>query len=147
MIIEIKNPIDNSIMKWYDNEFTKANCPGPLYQGKQKKNSLNFILEKGGNVIDAGAHIGDYGICLAYALKNINREDIIVYCIEPTISKCDFIEEMCKLNGLKNVKIICKGLSDIIGNYSVKNYGFGGRSSSLMVVIQGLGNGPQMKAV
>lgn len=125
-IINIKNPIDDSILKWHDSEFVKNNRPHPNHQCNQKRNSFKYVLEKGKNVIDAGAHIGDYGICLAQALKNVGREDLIVYCIEPTKSKCDFMLEICKLNDLKNIKIICKGLSDRIGKFSVTKYGMGG---------------------
>ena len=127
-VVNIKNPIDDSNLKWHYSVFTKNNRPDPLYQGVQKRNSFKYVLEKGRNVIDTGAHIGDYGICLALALKNIGREDIIVYCIEPTLSKCKFMEEICKLNKLNNIKIICKGLSDKVGKFSVKQYGFGGGS-------------------
>ena len=124
MIINIQNPIDNSIMKWYDNDFTRANEPGPNHQIKQKKCSLKFVLEKGIGVLDIGAHIGDYGICLAHALRNLNRQDIKVYCIEPTKSKCDFMNDVCKLNQLEDyVKVICKGISNDIGNFSITKTG------------------------
>jgi FkbM family methyltransferase len=119
--IVVVNPIDDSPLLWVDNDFTKANWPNPGHQAKQKKNSLHYVIKKNKNVIDTGAHIGDYGICLACALRNLNLNHIIVYCIEPTIEKCNFMKEICKLNNIeKNVKIICTGLSNKIGYYSVK---------------------------
>lgn len=124
--IEIENPIDGKIMYWYDNDFTKINFPGPNFQKEQKKSSLKYILEKGKGVLDIGAHIGDYGICMAKALTNLNREDVIVYCIDPSEYKCDFMEQVKKDNNLNNVKIICAGLTDKVGRYSVKEHGFGG---------------------
>ena len=113
-IIEIMNPIDNKPMLWFNNFFTKNNFPGPLYQSKQKKNSLHYILKSRKGVLDIGAHIGDYGIPLAKALKNMNVTDIPVYCIDPSPDKCEFMRNVRKLNNLteKEVKIICSGLSD-----------------------------------
>ena len=77
-------------------------------------------------MLDIGAHIGDFGLCMAKALKNLNRNDIMVYCIEPAKSKCDFMKEVKKVNELENVTIICKGLSDKVGRFSVKRHGFAG---------------------
>ena len=120
-IIELSNPIDNKPMKWFDNEFTKKNWPGPNFQSKQKKNSLNYILKKGKGVLDIGAHIGDYGVSLAIALKRMNEKKIIVYCIDPSEDKCNFMHKVSKLNGLNDdeIKIICCGISDKERTYSV----------------------------
>jgi FkbM family methyltransferase len=54
-------------------------------------------------------------------LKNLNRNDIIVYCIDPSQEKCIFMEQVSKLNKLdeSNIKIINCGLSDKIGKYIV----------------------------
>jgi len=138
-IIEIDNPIlanegeaampsrgITQKIKWFDNEFTKNNWPDVLYQEIQKYFSLEYVLERGEGVLDAGAHIGDYGVCLAHALTILDRTDIKVYCVEPTPLKCEFIEQVCRLNNLDNLKIICKGLSDKNGKYSVKYHGLGG---------------------
>lgn len=125
-VIEINNPIDNEPMLWYNNEFTINNWPDPNFQKKQKHHSLKYVLKKGLGVIDTCAHIGDYGLPLAKALINLNRGDIIVYCIEPTPSKCEFMENVKTINNLYNVKIICKGLYDKIGTFSVPNFGFAG---------------------
>ena len=121
-VIVIPNPIDsNTSMLWLDNDFTKNNSPGPSFQKEQKKEVLKYILEKGKGVIDCGAHIGDFGICLAVILKTLKRNDIIVYCIEPSKEKCNFMKKVCKLNNLDetNIKIINCGLSDKIGKYSI----------------------------
>jgi len=59
------------------------------------------------NIIDLGAWIGDNSIPWA---KNI---DGIVYAIDPSPNNCDFINQMCKLNKIKNVKTIEKAISNI----------------------------------
>ena len=121
-IIVIKNPIDSNVpMKWLNNTFTINNHPGPHFQKQQKKEALKYILEKGKGVIDCGAHIGDFGVCLAVILKALKRSDIIVYCIDPSEEKCNFMKQVCKLNNLDdtNIKIINCGLSDKIGKYSI----------------------------
>ena len=125
-LIQISNPIDGKPMFWFNNDFTVNNWPGPEHQAQQKRESLKYILEKGKGVLDIGAHIGDFGLCMAKALKNLNRTDIMVYCIEPTKSKCEFMEEVKKANELENVTIICKGLADKVGRFSVKRHGFAG---------------------
>ena len=103
--IIIKNPIDNSDMLWYDNHFTQNNFPGPEFHKEDKRKSLEYILEKNKNIIDTGAHIGDYGLCLAKALQNISREDLTVFCIEPYIEKCKFMNSIVKLNNIKTQKL------------------------------------------
>ena len=120
--IVIQNPIDESPMIWIHDEFSKNNWPNPAHQGLQKKNSLKYVLEKGKNVLDMGAHLGDYGITLAIALRNIGRTDIKVYCIEPSKEKCDFMRRLSHINNVQdNVIIICSGISDKIGKYSLKD--------------------------
>lgn len=124
-IISIVNPIDPNIsMLWISNDFTKKNWPDPAFQQNQKKESLKYILEKGKGVIDCGAHIGDFGVCLAVILKNIKRSDITVYCIDPSEEKCNFMKQVCLLNNLDdtNIKIINCGLSDINGKYSIDSF-------------------------
>ena len=121
-IIVIKNPIDSNVsMQWLDNTFTRNNWPDPPFQKQQKKEALKYILEKGKGVIDCGAHIGDFGVCLAVMLKALKRSDIVVYCIDPSEEKCNFMKQVCKLNNLDdtNIKIINCGLSDKIGKYSI----------------------------
>lgn len=115
----VKNPIDGSTIVWPNNSYTRDNLPGLHFQAKQKRASLDYVLEKGCNVLDAGAHIGDYSVPLAHALKNIHREDIVVYCIDPCVKKCKFIETVSKINNINNIKIINTGLSNVESTYSV----------------------------
>jgi len=118
--IVIQNPIDNKPMIWIDDEFSKNNWPNPAHQEKQKQFSFKYILEKGKAVLDIGAHLGDFGISLAIALRNCNRSDIKVYCIEPTYEKCVFMRHLCQINNLtNNIEILNLGISNKIGKYSV----------------------------
>ena len=122
-IVELPNPIDNKPMKWFDNEFTRKNFPGPGFSNEQKKNSLDYILRKRKGVLDTGAHIGDYGVSLAIALKRMNVENIPVYCIDPSEDKCNFMRKVSILHGLtdKEIKIICCGISDKESKYFVND--------------------------
>jgi len=129
MKINAKNPIDGSDLFWIDNSFSKNNFPGLDFEPLQKKHSLKYILDKGRGVVDAGAHIGDYGIPLAHALRNLNREDITVYCIDPCQEKCQSIRDVIKLNKLSNIKVLNYGLSNDTSHYSVCEQGRGGRKS------------------
>lgn len=129
MKITTKNPIDGSDLFWIDNSFAKNNQPGLNFEVLQKKHSLKYILNRGCGVLDAGAHIGDYGIPLAHALKNLNREDIIVYCIDPCPEKCQYMLDVIKLNKLSNIKVLNWGLSDDKSHYSICKQGRGGKES------------------
>ena len=51
-----------------------------------------LLLPKNYSIIDCGAHIGDGSIPIAHALKHNNRDDIIVYAIDPSEYKCKFIK-------------------------------------------------------
>lgn len=112
--LKILNPLDNSLLVWENSNFTRSNWPDPYYDLEEKK----FIFEKcklnklNYGIIDVGAHIGDLAIPLALALSNIGRSDIIVYAIDPSKEKCDFIEKMAKINSIKNIKVLNYGLSD-----------------------------------
>ena len=131
MKTEVKNPIDESKMLWINNEYTIKNHGGMDVVSSvygiignarlQKALSLEYVLEMGKGVLDIGAHLGDYGIPLALALKNLGREDIMVYCIEPTPEKCEFMNEVIKLNNLDDttIKVINKGLSDASRKFDV----------------------------
>lgn len=121
--VSIRNPIDNRKMLWYDNVFTRENWPGVSFQARQKQCSLPIVLEQGRGVLDIGAHIGDYGIPLAHALRSMGNTNIMVYCIDPSPAKCDFMEDVKQLNGLTNVKIICAGIADKPGKYSITTKG------------------------
>jgi FkbM family methyltransferase len=58
------------------------------------------------NIIDLGAWIGDNSVPWA---KNIHG---IVYAIDPSSDNCKFINKMCELNNITNVKTIQTAISD-----------------------------------
>lgn len=129
----IKNPIDGTDMLWEESQFIKSNFPNIDYEVDEKKiifeyaknNKLNY------GIIDVGAHIGDLSISLALALKNIGRKDIIVYAIDPSQEKCDFIEKMALINAVPNIKILNYGLSDyekILGHDPTENINTGAQN-------------------
>lgn len=112
--LKIVNPLDNTLFFWENSDFTRRNWPDPYHDVEEKK----FIFEKcklnklNHGIIDVGAHIGDLAIPLALALSNIGRSDIIVYAIDPSKEKCNFIKKMAKINSIKNIRILNYGLSD-----------------------------------
>ena len=109
-----KNPIDNSSMDWEDSQYTKLNFPGPDYEIGEKQEIFKLVLKNKPNygVVDVGAHIGDLAIPLAQALSNAGRSDIIVYAIDPSRDKCEFMNKIIKYNKLTNIIVINTGLSD-----------------------------------
>jgi FkbM family methyltransferase len=113
-IIKIKNPIDNSDLFWEESNFVKNNFPNYDYEIGEKQKIFEYCKNNKYDygVIDVGAHIGDLAIPLAMALKNINREDIIVYAIDPSLQKCNFMKKISKINNIKNIKILNYGLSN-----------------------------------
>tara|TARA_Y100000389_G_scaffold193687_1_gene222733 strand:+ start:53 stop:964 length:912 start_codon:yes stop_codon:yes gene_type:complete len=117
-IIVINNPyLNNKSLKWInvDNNFMKNNWPNTLdFDYEIKKDLLEKALKmpKNYGIIDCGAHIGDGAIPLAHALKHSNRKDIIVYAIDPSKYKCDFINYLKKINKLDNLIVLNYGLSD-----------------------------------
>ena len=119
-LIKIKNPYieskENNI-SWINGEniFMKNNFPNTFdFDYEIKKDLLENALKmpKNYGIIDCGAHIGDGSIPLAHALKHSNREDIIVYAIDPSKYKCDFINYIKKINKLDNLVVLNYGLSD-----------------------------------
>ena len=117
-IITVNNPyLENKSLKWIDNEndYMKNNWPNIFnFDYEIKKDLLVNALKmpKNYGLIDCGAHIGDGSIPLAHALKHNNRSDIIVYAIDPSKHKCEFIEYMKKINDLDNLIVLNYGLSD-----------------------------------
>lgn len=113
-IIKIKNPIDNSDLLWEESNFVENNFPNYDYEIGEKQKIFEYCKNNKYDygVIDVGAHIGDLAIPLALALKNVNREDIIVYAIDPSFEKCNFINKISKINNIKNIKILNCGLSN-----------------------------------
>ena len=104
-LIKVDNSYINKITRkkiiWvnYKEKFIKINEPNfILYGHKIKKDILEkaLKLEKNSCIIDCGAHIGDGSIPIAHALRFFGREDIIVYAIEPSEDKCNFIKFIAK---------------------------------------------------
>lgn len=131
--IKIINPIDGSVMLWEESGFTKNNFPGPDYEIQEKRDIFEYAKNNKYNhgIIDVGAHIGDLSIPLALALKNIDRDDVIVYVIDPSQEKCDFIEKMSLINSVSNIKILNYGLSDyekILGHESTSDLNTGAQT-------------------
>jgi FkbM family methyltransferase len=118
--IEYNNPYidnDNIKLKWNDinSKFMKDNWPNTFdFDFEIKKDLLDKSLKlpKNYGIIDCGAHIGDGSIPLAHALKYYNREDIIVYAIDPSKYKCDYIQKIADINDIKNIKVIHYGLAN-----------------------------------
>lgn len=117
-IVITNNPyLKNKNLKWIntDNNFMKNNWPNTFdFDFEIKKDLLDNALKmpKNYGIIDCGAHIGDGSIPLAHALKDNNRSDIIVYAIDPSKYKCDFINYIKKINKLDNLVVLNYGLSD-----------------------------------
>lgn len=110
--------LTNSMNERWSEDFTTR-----LKKHETKVNALlNKLILKipdGSCVIDAGAHVGDTLAPLSYtAIKN--DKNVIVYGIDPDKTKISFIDELCKINNLTNVKTIVGGLSNKSGNGSIK---------------------------
>jgi len=94
--------------------FMKNNYPSKhSFDYNIKKDILekSLLLPINSCIIDCGAHIGDGSIPIAHYLKYSGREDIMVYAIDPSKYKCDFINNIIHLNNLKNISVINCGLS------------------------------------
>ena len=69
-----------------------------------------YLINKGiisKNIIDLGAWIGDNSIPWSLRLK-----ESIIYAIDPSQSNILFINQMCKVNNIKNIKTIQEAISD-----------------------------------
>lgn len=107
-----------------DNNFMKNNWPNTFdFDFAIKDDIINksLTLPLNSGIIDCGAHIGDGSIAIAHALKYHNREDIIVYAIDPSKYKCDFIEFIKSKNNLNNLIVLNYGLSNVNSEYKVLN--------------------------
>jgi FkbM family methyltransferase len=113
------NPIDGKKFIWDSSDFVKNNWPNIDFSIDQKKEIFQMAkkLEYNAGIIDVGAHIGDLSIPLALALKNIKRDDIFIYAIDPSIEKCEFMKKIATLNSINNIKIINVGLSNVESIY------------------------------
>lgn len=59
-----------------------------------------------GNIVDCGAWIGDNSIIWAKMISGV------VYAIDPGLENCRYIELLKLYNGINNVEVKCKALSD-----------------------------------
>lgn len=116
---------DDTNILWPSSVFTfmSFNRPNKFIHDFNIKNDLFTYaskLPKNYCIIDGGAHIGDGAIPIAHALTYIGRSDIIVYAIEPSEYKCNFIKKIAKINNIHNIKVLNYGLSDT--NTQCKSY-------------------------
>jgi FkbM family methyltransferase len=63
------------------------------------------IIDKRKSFIDLGAWIGDNSLVWAKMITGI------VYAIDPSNNNCDYINYMSKLNGIKNIKTVCRAIN------------------------------------
>jgi len=93
------------------------------YQIKEDIINKAFSLPLNSCIIDCGAHIGDGAVPIAHALKYHNREDIIVYAIDPSKFKCNYMEFIKTKNNLNNLIILNYGLSNVNVTYKKSSTG------------------------
>ncbi len=118
----IKSDIGNVDIYWQkqSSEFMTNNYPANFdfdFSIKEDIIAKALTLPQGYCIIDCGTHIGDGYIPIAHALKYNNREDIIVYAIDPSKYKCDFIDFIKKKNNLNNLIVLNYGLSNMTNTY------------------------------
>lgn len=113
---EIKNLYGKGTLYWpKQNNFMEKNFPNTIdFDQPIKLDFYEYCLKlpKNSGIIDCGAHIGDLSIPIAKALADSGREDIVLYAIDPSDYKCEFIRKVADYNKIKNIKIINCGLSD-----------------------------------
>ena len=113
---------DNHKIIWQklDSNFMSKNWPNTFefdYDIKDDIINKALTLPLNSAIIDCGAHIGDGSVSIAHALKYYNREDIIVYAIDPSKYKCEFIEFIKNKNNLNNLIVLNYGLSNVNNEY------------------------------
>lgn len=89
--------------------FPKLSCgdESTIFGGGTINHRLDrYNLRKGDTVIDAGAYPGDFAI---YAAKKVGSEGRVI-AFEPVPGNLKVLKKNIKLNKLKNIKIIEKGL-------------------------------------
>ena len=121
-LILTKNPYCDASLLWLDPniEFSKKNHPiEPGWDKEIKQDIINQAIKMPLNygIIDCGAHIGDGTVPIAHALIKLNRPDITVYAIDPSLYKCEVIKYTAKQNKLTNIVVINCGLSNEISEY------------------------------
>ena len=99
--IKVDETLSSTYYNYLKNHTTKESLFRKLFLNLVKSGDIK------NNVIDCGAYIGDNSIAWGMILKNS-----IIYAFEPSKKKCNFIENTCLLNNIKNVKVINYGLSD-----------------------------------
>ena len=118
-IEKIKNPfIKNSKILWatdLNNNFIKKNWPNTFdFDFDIKKDIIENIkkLPKNHCIIDCGGHIGDLSIPICDATIKLNRTDILIFCIDPTYEKCEYVKYIAHINNYHNLKVLYCGLYD-----------------------------------
>ena len=127
-IEKVKNPYiktehDDVIWQNLEYDFMKKNWPNTFdfdYDIKEDIIKHALTLPQNSCIIDCGAHIGDGSVAIAHALKFHNRDDIIVYAIDPSKFKCDFINFIKQKNNLNNLVVLNYGLSNVNNTYKSK---------------------------
>lgn len=92
---------------------------------KQFRRIHAYLIKLGyirGNVVDAGAWIGDNSIPWAKMIRGK------IYAIDPSEENCEYIKMLSDINGVNNVVVMCKGLCDrnviISSNQSLRHTSF-----------------------
>ena len=117
---ETNSDLNDVLWQKIDSEFMKQNWPNTFdfdYDIKEDIINKALTLPQNSCIIDCGAHIGDGSVSIAHALKYHKREDIIIYAIDPSKFKCDFINFIKNKNNLNNLKVLNYGLSNINSEY------------------------------
>ena len=117
---ETNNDLNDVIWQNLDSDFMKKNWPNTFdfdYDIKEDIINKALTLPQNSCIIDCGAHIGDGSVSIAHALKYHKREDIIVYAIDPSKFKCDFINFIKNKNDLNNLRVLNYGLSNVNSEY------------------------------
>jgi mannosyltransferase OCH1-like enzyme len=117
-IKELLNPIDSSNIIWDINDDsvisnTDSTSIINIFNRAKKINNGGIIIFR--------AYSGFTSIALAMALRNIGKENIIVYAFEPEKANCDLIEKASMLNFVQNIKIIRNDFLNQQENEEIKN--------------------------
>lgn len=106
--VDIDFPVEKVNLKFMNNDTVKEIKYCAKKEIKFKKLIMDFIKNKdiNNNIIDCGAYYGDNSLAWAKIHNGI------IYAFEPSRVKCNYIDETCKLNNIKNLKTINYGLSD-----------------------------------
>lgn len=116
----LTNPLNGKgELIWLEDGFTEKNWPNtPDFGNGLKQICYEIIKQQKGNIIDCGAHIGDFSIPLACALRE-DGIDLTVYAIDPDLNKCNHIKKLAALNNLTNIEIMQAGVTDKQCSYKI----------------------------